>query len=231
MIQISQNISPLVQQTMRDNAENKTLQDNELLNRSAAISGNKDVSRAMRDTLTGENSLEVSAGNDTVTISEKARAMQQKSMAEKKEKANGPDGETFPGGHESVKTNLAGATGGGSAAERARETIEEQIEKVKEKIEKAKQRLAQATATGKGESAPSDEAEAAATQALGMGNATEVEAIQAEIKMLQQQLQTLQSQLMNSMESGGGRPAMGSAGIGGEGTGEAGGKGERISVG
>ncbi|SBV98441.1 conserved hypothetical protein [uncultured delta proteobacterium] len=237
-------ISPIVQQ-MRGPLD-VTPQETAQQNKAAYLAAGKETSRAMGDSLTGENSLEVPAGNDTVTISEEARTMRQR-MAEDKEaeNKNGPDGETAPGAKESVHTGVAGAVEGEemSAAERARETILKQIKAVREKIEQAKQRLAEVSATngadgaaaaGSSAQAPSAEGKEAAVQAVqGMGNAmggaAESEAIQAEIKILEQQLQTLYSQLQNSASNGGGSAATGTAGIGGASNGPSG-QGERISV-
>ncbi|MCC8194134.1 MAG: hypothetical protein LIP28_05770, partial [Deltaproteobacteria bacterium] len=96
-------ISPLIQQ-MREPLEPTPREAAIQKNAGSAVYG-KDVARAMRDSLTGENSLEVPAGNDTVTISEEGRALRER-MAAGKEK--GPDGETVPGAKERVHTGIAG---------------------------------------------------------------------------------------------------------------------------
>ena len=233
---------------MRNPLEAATTQDTAQQNKTGYLASGKDVARAMRDSMTGENSLEVAAGGDTVKISEEGRARQQSMAAAKEaEKEKGPDGETTPGAKEGVHSGLA-ASGGGddmNATERTIQNIKKQIEQVKEQLEEAKQRLAAATATSGGAAGTavpeqSDKgdpsaraAEAAAAMAQSMGNAmgqnAEAEAIQAEIEMLNQQLQMLQQQLQEAMQGGGTAGATGTAGIGGTATGPSG-QGERIAV-
>ncbi len=222
-------VSAVVQQ-MRSPLETITPQETEQQGRAGTLTSGKDVSRAMRDSMTGQNSLEVAAGKDSVFISEEGRA-RQKAMAGDREdgREKGPDGASSPGAKDSVKANLAGNTDANNTADQAREALLKQIKQVKEKLEKAQQRLAEASAN---EEAPSEQAEDAAARAVqGMSGGSETEAIQSEIKMLQQQLQTLYQQLQQSTQGGGGggAPAMGTAGVGG--AGGNGGMGERISVG
>lgn len=234
MIQISQNISPLVLKTMRGNAENSTIRDNELLNRSAAISGNKDVARAMRDTLTGENSLEVSAGNDTVTISEEARKLLRGG-----ETTRGETEESGPrGGNAVIDAGgiVAKGTETASSSTDPVQDLRRQIQDVQKQISEAQERLSRVSGAGanaaKAPEAPATDEAADKNAADGETGteSSEAKVVQNEIDTLKMQLQTLQYQLMQMTRKGGSPAAIGTAGIGGAGTGEGGGMGERISV-
>lgn len=248
----------MLQQAVRGNAENNTIQDNELLNRSAAISGNKDVARAMRDTLTGENSLEVSAGNDTVTISEEARKLQRGSKTAQGE----TEESSLPGGKTVIDAGgiiSEGAEPASSSADPVQD-LRRQIQDIQKQISEAQQRLSQTSAGGTNaakapeasasagaaaENAASGDAAGAEAARNGTGTSSgagsqasagtgqespEAKAIQNEIDTLTMQLQTLQYQLMEMTQQSSAQGAMGTAGIGGEGDGARGGMGERISV-
>ncbi len=217
-------------------------------NKAGYLASGKDAARAIRDSLTGENSLEVSAGKDSVIISEEGRAMQQRMAPDGKTgREKDSAAENAPADTKSLDAGgLAGTDGdeAESTAERTIQDIKKQIAQVKEKLEQAKQRLAEATAVSggtdgsrpaesSGQEDPSGQAAATAqamAQTMGnaMGRSAEAEAIQAEIDMLNQQLQMLNQQLLELIKGQGGGAAMGSAGIGG--AGDRGGLGERISV-
>jgi len=182
-------------------------------------SQNKDA-----DTLTGlPPKIEAGDIEDTVTISEQGKAMQQESDAGEQGFSGGAGISSGP------KTDKAEEEKG--AADQARKNLLRQIQNVKEKLQEAEVRLAEAkSADNSDKSQSSDPAEALAEAAGALMGDTEVKTIEAEIKMLNNQLQVLNLQLMEmSQNSSGGMRPGGSAGIGGESNGPSG-QGQRIDV-
>lgn len=201
-------------------------------NRPGTLAAGKSLMETIRDSNAPRDSTTVVPQGDTVTISEEGRS-KQKAMAggTEEENAEGAGVQHMAQGEGGTEAN---------AADQAKQQILDQIKQVKEQLEEAKQKLSQATAAAADDGAAAAEETASpdgteGTQAQGASQSgtdanPEMKSMQLLVNQLEMQLQTLNQQLLQASKGGRGAPALGTAGIGGEGDGLGGGMGERISV-
>ena len=234
-------ISSIVQQ-MRGPIET-TPQETVDQSKTGTLTSGRDVSRAMRDSMTGQNSLEVAAGKDSVHISEEGRSMQKRMADEKAE-------EKTPGqGDSSVDANQASAGGAdaANAGEQALQDIRKQIRELEKQISQLEQTISQKSGGTPKNSGTAQQAEAAEAPAVdgetasagnaasagvpgnGSGENPEIDTMESQLQAMELQLMQLNQRLMEESQSKGGQVVTGTAGIGGEANGPSG-QGERISV-
>ena len=179
--------------------------------------------------------VQVAVRGDTATLSEEGRLRQymesRQNQASASETQNVAAGKTISIGEKETNTPPADI----------RAIIQKQIKELQQQIAKAKQELALSPEESGGiiamavrtdeKTTPGNEDSRQQQSDESSGETPDAQKLKREIAILEVHLQTLQHQLLQlTQKNAGPTPASGTAGIGGEGLSEAGGKGERISI-